>query len=329
MDFKNLRAKKGNRMFGVHLAPAAQKTQPSKQIIIRAISEEKAQEIADLIGACGAIIEASDLFGTAESLRIFPIDKGFELTLDNYPQYGFGASGDIDDQLAVIMAKRASLSNKYVFAIYRLYDSMFLYSIDPIDLSPSHSENFKKPTYKDPINPKWSIRIANAIVLAYAAIEELNLQSLPKGKGPNGIWARDKQTGHWDAYSEKDLENRLRKSRIDVSDSFLWTYRGKRTLVERMIPRIPDKVPSYIRDRNTKEIRDREISIGDALENARDIRNKISAHRLSGSSRKPLLRTVSRGAKALSAYDATNIQHLARRLILESLGMLTLITRPH
>lgn len=316
-------------MFGTYYSLSGRKPVPSKQIIIRAAHEEKAQEVADLMGACRAIIEASDIFSSAESQKILPIRKGFELTLECWCEYGFGSSGEVDDQLAALMAQRASFLNKYLFAIYRLYDSMLLYSIHPIELDPYHSGNFKKPTYKDPINPKWSIRIANAIVLAYTVIEELNLQSIPKGKGINGIWARDKLTGEWDPTSKNDLENRLRKSRIDVSDFFVWSYRGKKTLIERMIPEVRDSIPSYIRDRNSKEIRDREISIVDALENARDIRNKISAHRLSGSSRKPFLRTVSRGTKALSAYDATNIQHLARRLILESLGMLTLITKPH
>jgi hypothetical protein len=53
------------------------------------------------------------------------------------------------------------------------------------------------------------------------------------------------------------------------------------------------------------------VHIADAIAHASWLRSKVSSHKL----KEDLLR-------ALSAYDVTNVQHLARNLILESLGYL-------
>ena len=110
--------------------------------------------------------------------------------------------------------------------------------------------------------------------------------------------------GKWNPIVKSDLENRLNNSGVDLSERLLWLVRGKPNRIE--VKRTPE-LKSKMRW-STGKVRDAEIEVIDAILYASWLRSKVSSHK------------TNKLTYSLSPYDVENIQHLARRLLLEALG---------
>lgn len=129
-------------------------------------------------------------------------------------------------------------------------------------------------------------------------IEDLGLEIRASAKKPSRI------NGEWNPPVKQDLEERLIKAGVDLKENFLWTARGPKRKIETKRP-IPPGTKSLWSD---WIIRDTEIPIVDAIAYADWLRDKIASH------------SVKELTRVLSPYDVENVQHLARRLLLEILG---------
>jgi poly-gamma-glutamate hydrolase-like protein len=111
--------------------------------------------------------------------------------------------------------------------------------------------------------------------------------------------------GSWNPPVKGDLEARLRRGHIDLAESFPWNLRGPRTRIERKRPPEVFTKAEWAR----WNVRDGEMKVIDAIDYASFLRSKIAAHK-----------SDPKMVRVLSIYDVANVQLLARRLILETMG---------
>jgi hypothetical protein len=173
---------------------------------------------------------------------------------------------------------------------------MEILSIPTIELDPLHSANIRKSLF-----PEDHIRMATAIVSAYAAVEELGLTIRASNQNPSRI------NGAWNPKVRNELEKRLTDAGVDLAEPSYWNLRSKRTRIE--IKRAPE-ITQLARWAIKNVVRDGQMHVSDAIAYASFLRSTIAAH---SSGDKNYLRV-------LSVYDVANVQFLARRLLLESLG---------
>lgn len=190
-----------------------------------------------------------------------------------------------------MLAARASRKRSLSYAVHKLHLSYRSASPHIVDLDPTSSPK-RFGVYADPI---FHVYIANAITLAYSAIEELDLE-VRMVKGHNTRLPG----GAWDPVTKQDLERRLIAAHINLADTYVWTLRGPRTRVE------AKSRPQGLRKAKWShgQVRDIEMPVIDAISLARVLRSSITTHAFSDS------------ARSLTAYDANNVQSLARQLIM-------------
>jgi hypothetical protein len=195
--------------------------------------------------------------------------------------------------LACAIAAKASRKEKFVYGIAKYAFSISLFSIPGVDLEPSarHIPIFRLPDDH--------IKLSHAIISAYSAIEELGLEIRASSKKPSKI------KDQWNPAVKSDLEQRLMKAKININENMLWMRRGTRTKIERKkSPPISTKAPWA----GGLQIRDCDINLIEAISLAHWLRSHVASHKT-----KDL-------TKVISPYDVINVQHLARRLLLEILG---------
>lgn len=264
------------------------------EITIEAKSIFRAQFVCDLI-ICSMCVLNGYLNFSIRDIAVYPLDSNSveeplydcQMVKCQMPEF----------PLACKLAAKISFHRSYVNAVNKYLLSCEIHSTHWIDLNPLHS-----PTI--PLSPFTydHLRYGYAILVAYSIIEELKLGVNASQKKPSLI------NGKWNPEVKKDLESRLTKSKININEPFIWEKRGsKKTLEKRLDERRTvaqlTKAPwSY------GDVRDCEILLIDAINNISWLRSKIIAHK------------VDKDIKSLSVYDVSNAQHLARRLILESLG---------
>lgn len=296
--FKNLR-RKTKEKFGLICVDS----RPSKHLLIEARSFTKAKEVTDLIYACSTLIQGWEIFDS-NGFKIKEIKNDYKIL----PGIWCCSASNHSFQLASFMAAKASFRNEYIYSILKLFYSFFIYSVPTIDLDPFHSGVLEKPTINKPLPPSEVIRMTTAINLAYSAMEELNFDVSSNARN---------QSGNWSSEAEKNkLEKSLKKRKINTKELYIWDLRGKKTFLEKSMPK-----RKFVKAKWSKfDIRDEEIDVIDAIANASVLRSQVCAHMFTKDryvSSKEKLKKI----KTLSVYDVTNIQHLARRLILESLGL--------
>lgn len=198
-----------------------------------------------------------------------------------------------DFPLACAVAAKASRRRHWVYAVAKYKFSLSLYSVHHVDLEPSRSTHLAVSSF-----PGDHVMFSHAIISAYSVVEDLGLEVRASAQKPSRI------NGEWNPVVKRDLEQRLTKSGVDHKETILWTVRGSKRKIEtrRPIP-IAAKAPwsGWI-------VRDSELQIIDAVAYADWLRDCVASHGV-----KDLTRV-------LSPYDVINVQHLARRLLLESLG---------
>jgi len=265
---------------------------PAKEVLINAAKEVVAQRAADLIHSARLAIEGSLLTSVVSPGEQVPIRRLTET---------YEADEDSKETIvtchipwACLIAARASRSFTYEYALAKLRLSLETFSVPTMYLDPSHSGNLAR----SPI-PFDHIRLGFAITMAYSCIEELHCEIRASSQRPSTI------NGEWNPAVLTELEERLRSFRIDLSETFPWSVRGGKTLLEKKRPPKLLKKSSWA----WRQVRDGEMPLTQALALASFLRSKVTTHR----SEKSLLRV-------LSAYDVHNVQFLARRLLLERTG---------
>jgi hypothetical protein len=270
----------------------------SKEVIVSARNRIIAQRASDMIYSARNLLAAYNIFGMfasgAQTVSAVPDPTSPGVNDPEEEPPPIHSSPHIP--VACLIAAKSSHRLKFVYALARLQISMEILSVPTIELDPTRNLNIPKSHF-----PEDHIRIATALTSAYSAIEELELTIRASNQNPSRI------KGAWNPVVRDELEQRLLRAGINLSESFYWNLRGRQTRIElRRSPEIAKPAKWAI----NKLVRDGAMHVSDAIAYASFLRSTVAAH---GSIDKQYLRV-------LSVYDVSNVQFLARRLLLESLG---------
>ncbi len=257
------------------------------EIMIRAEKLTQAHRAINLLVSATAVLEGS-IMSCPEPFSIEPLEAE---TSPNTKSF-ISRIGLLD---ACELANRVSRSHSSSYALHKLALSYQSSSPHMMDLHPGLSpRRFRVQT--DPI---YHVYLANAVTLAYSAIEELGLEIRANAKTPSRM-----PDGTWNPAVKADTEERLQRAGIDISGLYIWTLRGPKTRIETRRPPPSVGKPSWSRG----NVRDAHLRIIDALALASWLRSGTTTHRFSET------------ARSLTVYDAYNVQSLARHLIMEKFG---------
>jgi len=268
--------------------------EPAKEIIIYTQSIERAEYVSNLILAAHCLYTGELL--TDEDRTVFPNRaRTTEEILEQAMAGGHRCIGIYNLPIACLISAKASQKYAYQYAIFKYLLSLRCIPLAARDLDP---QGDWIPGKAISVLPKGHIFNANAITLGYSVLEELSFDIRASRKEPSMI------DGKWNPTVKKELEERLVKAGIDLSEHLLWHLRDTPTSIER------ERKPASLQKTEwaSYKVRDVYMNVIDTIAYASWLRSKVSAHRLS------------RLSKSLTIYDVANVQHLARRLLLEALG---------
>lgn len=263
-----------------------------KEVVLRACSWVAAQRALDLILGCHYLV-----VGDPPIFNFHPIahnDSEPEWMKEDQRQTLVEEYlSTADFPLACALAAKASHRRKWIYAVAKYKFSLSLYSVHHVDLEPWRSPHLAISTF-----PGDHVMFSHAIISAYSTVEDLGLEIRASVNKPSRI------NGQWNPAVKQELEERLEKEHIDLRETILWTVRGPKRRIEKKRP-----IPVVKQAPWSKWIvRDSELHITDAIAYADWLRDRVASH------------SVKDLTKLLSPYDVVNVQHLARRLLLESLG---------
>jgi hypothetical protein len=196
--------------------------------------------------------------------------------------------------LACAVAAKASRKKDFTYALSKYNFSINLFKSEHDDIDPflSLRQLSISQFHYD------HIIFAHCIISAYSVLEELELEIRASEQKPST------KDGKWNPQVKNDLEERLEKKGVNLSERMVWILRGSPRKIE---VKRPPRLKSKMRW-SAGNVRDAEIEVIDAILYASWLRSKVSSHKINEL-------TIS-----LTPYDVENVQHLARRLLLESLG---------
>jgi hypothetical protein len=267
-----------------------------REIVIHAPNAQAAENIQQLIYG-GILLGYPDIHNNRSPHSSFAVGDLAPELLKTSPFCGYFARSD-NAEYGCRLAQAAWANRRYIYAIEKLKLSWRLDWFTPHSASPRHGQIF------DNEHPEFSYHTeaAFAVIAAFSAIEELGLEVTSSAKNPRFV-GDDKN--EWNPEVRENLEKRLSDAGADLTESFLWVHRGNSTAVEdELKPKLGDDAP-YADD---YVVRDRELDLIDAIHYTSWLRNFVAAHKFSELT------------KAISPYDVYNVQGIARRLILTSLG---------
>ncbi len=199
-----------------------------------------------------------------------------------------------DLQISCLIAAKASYRLKFIYAISKYNFSITNCSIPHVDLEPLMSDYISPSPYPDD-----QVRLCHAIIAAYSVLEELGLEIRASQEKPSMV------NGKWNPEVKKNIEERLEKAGINLKETLLWTVRGPKRKIELRRPPI---ILSKAHWSSGIMVRDGDIEIVDAINYASWLRSFVASHK------------IKEITQVISPYDVINVQHLARRLLLETLG---------
>jgi hypothetical protein len=262
------------------------KSSPCPEIAIDARSDQRANSAMSLVAAAVNVVQGSDFIPFEANL----IEEG-SLTAEQIRRRAPIAVGGIPE--ACLLAARASWRRSRMYALARLHFSMVMFSTHLMDRHPDYARAWPKSD-----DPLMHVRFAQAIVLAYGAIEELGLHIRASNARPS------MRNGVWNPPVLADLEAHLRRAGLNPYMPIMWEVRGRKTLLERERPtRLQRRAPWT----SWPDVRDVSVALVDAIAHVSWLRSRVSAHAAPHQ-----LRSV------LSPYDVANAQHVAREVILGS-----------
>jgi hypothetical protein len=167
----------------------------TEEVVIYARSAERAQAAFTLILDTWAVLNG--VLPAVDDLVVIPEDSqerdAWQGTAPFHPGGAWSTSGF---PLSCLIAQRASMKRKFVYAITLCRQSIALHSNEVVDLDPALF-----PYQHRSLNPRDHVRFAYAIVTAYAVLEQLGL-SLHGECFSGGKWIEEKR---------EELEARLRR----------------------------------------------------------------------------------------------------------------------
>ena len=235
----------------------------NKEAIIYASSATQAQAVANLIFAAQYLENGTDIVGSTPHNVVPYINL-----LHSQPNSDIlweERCSDFTPQYCTIAAK-ASLETRTEIALSKFQLSCELFSTHRNDACDFYDE--------DPLLSPYAhdhVRMAYAIVIAYAVIEELGLEvrvrdiekTVEKADGKYIFKEKESSklsNGEWNSRVKQDLEERLLASHINLNEKFYWTARGGETPLE---SKRPPKINRLWPEKTL--IRDGEIDIIDAI----------------------------------------------------------------
>jgi hypothetical protein len=260
------------------------------ETIISTSNYQNARKVLQLIAASLALLNGGAYFYFDSLPNIIPLQKDDENIPNTFTGNTFSSCSGIPS--AIKIASKASYKKKNSLALLKYQLGCELHSNNPMDLYPEYFKLSK--------NPADHLRIAYAVILFYSVIEELGLEIRASSKTPSRI------EGKWNPIIKDDLEKRLIDSKINIKEKLTWHLRSTPTKIERIQkPLVGNKA-----DWSSFSIRDSEIDIFEAIRYASWLRSKIASHKLN------------KAFTSLSIYDVSNINFLARHLLLSVLDNL-------
>lgn len=199
---------------------------------------------------------------------------------------------------AMRLVARCSAKRRWQYALLKLFESLRLISIawketDPVEYDPQ--------AFRPSPHAIDHVRFAQAITLAYGAIEELDLTVRAVELGPKNSRAKY-DDGKWVPAALADITRRLAAAHVAERQIVYWHRRGSTRRHERRKELAVARIGRW----SEGPIRDVEVLIPDALDHARWIRNQLTGHRIGAT------------ARSLSPYEVVNVQGLARILLLSA-----------
>jgi len=268
--------------------------EPAKEIVVYTQTANRAQYVVDMILAAYCLHTGEIL--TFDPVPVFPKRAQTIKEIEEQLMSGGGHSiGTHNLPTSCLIAAKASQKNIYQYGIFKYLLSCRTVPLGARSLDP---QGDWEPGKAVSGLPGAHVFNANAITLGYSVLEELSFDIRASSKIPSRINDR------LNPVVKEDLQERLIKGRINLSEPILWNLRDTPTIIER------ERKPPSLRKCEWARfrVRDMYVDIIEAIAYASWLRSKVSAHRLS------VL------AKSLTIYDVANVQHLARRLLLETLG---------
>jgi hypothetical protein len=265
-----------------------------REVVIEARSWLRAQQALNLVTDSLALLHGEDALWDS-GLVVHNEREPAKPYEGRPPSWGVRSTEGVP--LAVLCASKTSRRRQWGYAVANYNLSLKLYSPAQIDLDPHHAlRQLKTSRFLDD-----HVTFAAAIVAAYSAIEDLGLEIRASREKPSTIG------GKWNPAVREELEQRLVATKVSLDDPFPWLIRGPDTRIHRKRKLVRDVKAQWA----AGPVRDTLVPIVDALAEASRLRSKVAAH----------------GAKtetpSISPYDVTNVQHLARRLIMTVLGAWT------
>ena len=263
-----------------------------KEIVLYASSWASAQRALDLIVGCHQLITGDPPVFPVHSIAhndSEPPWMGPEERKSQVRQVWSTAGFP----LACAVAAKASRRRQWVYAVAKYKLSFSLYSVHFVDLEPWRAPHLAVSPF-----PCDHVMFSHAIISAYSVVEDLKLTLQASSKNPGRI------NGEWNPVVKKDLEERLTKAGISLGEPILWTARGPKRKIEKRRA-LPD---GTMAPWSVWIVRDSDIPVIDAIAYAEWLRSCVASH------------SVKDLTGVLSPYDVINVQHVARRLLLETLG---------
>ena len=266
---------------------------PGDEIIILAKNREVAQKAVNLIIGCLNLFNGETMVSPGEFTFLAHHESDIQdLPMHEKAQFS-RCFGTPDIPIACKIAARASYRLKYIYGLSKYNFSVSNCSLFRVDLEPHISEHISPSPFPDD-----HVRYCHAIISAYSVLEDLGLEIRASQKKPSII------DGAWNPIVKRDLEERLVKAKININETLLCTIRGPKRKIElKRSPRIKHK-EEWLKG----IVRDSSIELVDAIAYSSWLRSYIASHK------------TKEITKVVSVYDVINVQHLARRLLLETLG---------
>jgi len=269
--------------------------EPAKEIVVCASSVERAQYVVDLIFAAYCLLVGESM--ADEPNRVFPKQPDTAAEIEEQILSGGGHYiGVFHLPVACLIASKASQRVAYQYAIFKYLVSHQTKPLAADALDPRHSWEMGRMVSSFPEEHVFN---ASAIILGYSVLEELALEIRASNSNPSKL-----ANGQWNPSVKDNLESRLLQANIDLSEQILWHLRDTPTKIERTKQPVREDKCEWSQGR----VRDVYIDVIDAIAYASWLRSTVSAHKLAHLS------------KSLTICDVANVQHLARRLLLEVLG---------
>lgn len=265
------------------------------QIIAEAKSRLAAQKAFQLLTAALTILDGNDLFDVDDGV-VIPRNRNRleDLTASDIQGSGHTVSRDN----VIFGCKLAAQLSRQRFLTYSGFKLKLSYKIASAHWMEFHPL-YSPKSFSVSDSPFDHVRMASAITLAYSAIEELQLEPRPIRNKPV------KTEAGWDEVARADLHGRLQAAGVDIGEPLGWARRGSQTRVHKS-----KRAALGAKQPWTKgTVRDAAVAIDDALLEASWLRSKCTTHK------------YQKATSSISMYDVSNIQLLARRLLLETVGL--------